>query len=82
MFYALLCTNEAHTKFQKDISCTSEVCLWLPTTMRNVPYAPISDIDFSTPSTKRKELDKSQSSTFLQPAPRPNTIPVEKPSDT
>ena len=36
--------------------CTSNPCEWLPPTMKNVPYAPISDINFSAPSAKRKKM--------------------------
>ena len=31
----------------KTISCTSDPCEWLPPSMKNVPYVPISDINFS-----------------------------------
>ena len=79
---ALLFTIEAHTKFQKDVSCTSQACQWLPPTLKNVKYAAISDIDFSAPSTKRKRLEKknqSEESTLLSPS---NIAASEDPTDT
>ena len=48
---ALLFAAEAHTKLNKDISCTSKACSWLSPAMQNVRYAPISDINFSAPDT-------------------------------
>ena len=53
---ALLFSTEAYTRHMKNISCTSNPCEWLPPTMKNVPYAPISDINFSAPSAKRKKI--------------------------
>ena len=53
---ALLFSTEAYTRHMKNISCTSNPCEWLPPTMKNVPYAQISDINFSAPSTKRKKI--------------------------
>lgn len=32
-------------------------CPWLPTSLCNVPYAQLADIDFSTPQLKRKKED-------------------------
>jgi hypothetical protein len=53
---ALLFTAEARNRLFKEVSCTSQLCAWLPPSMQNVTYAPISDIDFSSPSTKRKKI--------------------------
>ena len=50
---ALLFTLEANTQMKKRLSCTSLPCSWLPPSFRSVPYAPISEIDFSTPRQKR-----------------------------
>ena len=52
---ALLFAAEARNRLCKEASCTSQLCAWLPPTMLNVTFAPISDIDFSSPSTKRKK---------------------------
>ena len=57
---ALLFTVEAHTKFTRETSCTSEPCQWLPPSMKKVHFAPISDVDFSAPGTKRKRLVNKQ----------------------
>ena len=81
---ALLFTIGAQTKFQKDVSCTSQACQWLPPTLKNVKYAAISDIDFSAPSTKRKRLDKknqSEESTLLSFSPQSNIAAAIEPSD-
>ncbi len=53
---ALLFAAEAHTRYIRSVSCTSMSCGWLPPSMQNVTYAPISDINFAAQSTKRKML--------------------------
>ena len=53
---ALLFTAEARNRLCREASCTPQLCAWLPPGMQNVTYAPISDIDFSSPSTKRKKI--------------------------
>ena len=50
---ALLFALEANTQMKKTLSCTSLPCSWLPPSFRSVPYAPVSEIDFSTPRQKR-----------------------------
>jgi len=60
---ALLFTAEANSPIKAQFSCTSLPCSWLPSTFQKVPYAEISQIDFTTPKLKRKlSLDISSSS--------------------
>ena len=73
---ALLFAAEARNRLCKEASCTSQLCAWLPPSMQNVTYAPISDIDFSPPSTKRKKIMHGKSeckqpkqSSVLSPSP-------------
>ena len=54
---ALLFTLEANTKMKNSTSCTSLPCSWLPPTFQNVPYAELSDTDFTTPNAKRRKED-------------------------
>lgn len=54
---ALLFALEATTAMNKSTTCTSLPCSWLPPTFQNVPYAELSDIDFSTPQAKRKKVE-------------------------
>ena len=51
----LLFALEANTQIKKRLSCTSIPCSWLPPSLRSVPYAPISEIDFSTSRQTRKK---------------------------
>ena len=53
---ALMFVLEANTKMRKNVSCTSQLCSWLPPSMQKVEFAPISRIDFSTPAKKRKSM--------------------------
>ena len=51
---ALLFAMEANTRYRNSLSCTSELCAWLPPSIgTNVKYATASDMDFTTPDSKR-----------------------------
>ena len=63
---ALLFAAEAHNRL-KDTSCTSRLCAWLSPNMQNVAYAPISDINFTAPATKRRRILEGQSGHQSQP---------------
>ena len=71
---ALLFAAETHNRLYKDASCTSQLCAWLPPTMQNVKFTPISDINFTAPATKRKKIahgvsECKQHKEFLVPSP-------------
>ena len=51
---AILFTLEANVQARKSMSCTSLPCSWLPPTFKSVPFAPISDIDFTDPEKRLK----------------------------
>ena len=51
---ALLFAAEANTQVKSQFSCTSLPCSWLPPSFQKVPYAEISQIDFTTPKQKCK----------------------------
>ena len=55
---ALLFTIEANTNVKKSLSCTSLPCYWLPPTFKNVPFARICDIDFTTPHKKKQKISE------------------------
>ena len=55
---ALLFAVEANTSLLKNTSCTSQLCSWLPASSQSVDYAPISDIDFTTPAMKRLRMTR------------------------
>lgn len=63
---AVLFAVEVHNRL-KDTSCTSQPCAWLSPTMKNVTYASISDINFTTPATKRKRVIEGHSSKHSKP---------------
>ena len=68
---ALLFAAETHTKILQDTSCTSRPCSWLSPNMANVHFAPIAEIDFSSPIVKRKkmmEVDKVSQRKSLDPS--------------
>ena len=44
------------------MSCTSLPCSWLPPTFKSVPFAPISDIDFTDPKKRLKAIGSTPSS--------------------
>ena len=53
---AVLFTMEANTRIRGNVSCTSELCSWLPANSQTVQYATVSDIDFTTPALKRRRM--------------------------
>ena len=46
-----------HTKIRKNTTCTSTACSWLPPALKKVQYAPIREIDFTTPQKRRKSME-------------------------
>ncbi len=54
---------DANSQAKKSLSCTSIPCYWLPPNFRSVPFARISDIDFTAPEKKRQKII----SEFAQP---------------
>ena len=58
---ALLFAAEANTQIRKNTSCTSTACSWLAPRLKKIEYAPICDIDFTTPQKKRKMLENHTS---------------------
>ena len=62
---ALLFAAETHKRLKKDNSCTSQLCAWLPPSMQDVKFVPISDINFIAPATKRKKLSPHHHSNVL-----------------
>ena len=59
---ALLFAAEAHTRMRQNTTCTSTSCSWLEPSIKKVEYAPIYEIDFTTPQTKRRKCAGSKSS--------------------
>lgn len=72
---ALLFAIEARNRLN-DTSCTSQLCAWLSPSMQNVSYAPIANINFTAPATKRKKVLDGTSSRCSQPE-----FEVSPPSD-
>ena len=58
----MLFTLDANVQARKSSSCTSVPCSWLPLTFKNVPFAPISDINFADPEKRLKAMVGTSSS--------------------
>ncbi len=56
---ALLFLLEGNTQHQKNTSCTSLPCSWLPPSFRSVSFSKLADIDFDTPLVKRKKIHEN-----------------------
>ena len=51
---------EAWNRVNEKLACTQVKCSWLlPAAVREVPYAPVSDINFTSAKKLRKNLDES-----------------------
>ena len=53
---ALLFAVDANTHMQSTLSCTSMLRSWLPPSTASVEYVPLTDIDFTSPQQKRRQL--------------------------
>ena len=57
---AILFYLEAISHIQGKKTCTQQMCQWiLPSFLKNVEYLPIADIDFTSPSIKKRKLDSA-----------------------
>ena len=56
---SLLFLLEANTRQKNSLSCTSQPCYWLPPTHKNVPFARIGEIDFTSAEKKFTALSTS-----------------------
>ena len=57
---AALFYTEAWNRVNEKLSCTQVKCSWLmPTAVKEVPYAPISDIDFRSAKKLKQHLDQT-----------------------
>ena len=78
---ALLFVLEATTKMKKNVSCTSQLCSWLPPSMQKVEYAPVSHINFSTPAKKRRSMIDDESVELYKSAAAPaSSSKIPKPT--
>ena len=72
---AVLFAAEANRRILKNVSCTSALCSWLPAGNQSVGYAPMSDIDFTTPAAKRQRMStegvSARSSSAQETTPKP-----------
>ena len=51
---------EAWNRIKEKLSCTQVKCSWLlPTSVKDVPYAPVADIDFRSAKKLKQKLDDS-----------------------
>ena len=74
---AILFAIETYNRLSNNDDCTSQLCAWLPPTLQNVHFAPIAEIDFNSPSTKRRrsmsqevrDLEATRASTPSRPVP-------------
>ena len=80
---ALLFVLEGNTLLKQQFSCISLPCSWLPASLRSVPFAKMSKIDFTTPSQKRKitQMNESSSSDKCTEEPKKKKSAVSIPTD-
>ena len=77
---AVLFTLEANMTVNKNTSCTSQPCSWLPPTFQNVSYSELSNIDSSTPQAKRKKTN-SCNTTPCRPSVCKQKLGVNTPTE-
>lgn len=54
---ALLFALETGVRIRDSATCTGELCAWLPSHVKNVPYLPVRKIDFTSSKSKKQKLD-------------------------
>lgn len=75
---AILFATETAIKMQKSVTCTQQENKWLmPGHVKNVPYLPISQIDFTSP--KRNYSKTCEPSSLCTPTP--NKKKITRPSN-
>ena len=81
---ALPFTAEANTQIKSQFSCTSLPCSWLPSSFQKIPYAEISQIDFTTPRKKQKfslDIPPASEESVDKHAPKKKVYNVPKPTE-
>ena len=78
---ALLFSTEANTQTRKNTSCTSTSCTWLVPSLKKVEYAPICDIDFTTPQKRRKTIEGNLSCSLCTTSSSLKDEGAEKPTE-
>lgn len=73
---AVLYYINAVSKFNHGQASTDVENIWLPPYIKNVPCAPLSNIDFASAKSKKRRLDTSS-----QPATKKKVQLVDKPTD-
>ncbi len=49
---------ETSARLRSKTTCTQEKCQWvIPTFQKNIPYAPVKDIDFTSEKGKKRKID-------------------------
>ncbi len=55
---AVLFFLETSTRLQSKTTCTQEKCQWvIPSYQKNIPYAPVKDLDFTSAKGRKKKID-------------------------
>ena len=59
---AVLFFLETSTRFQGKATCTQEQCQWvIPSYQKNMPYAPVKDLDFTSAKGRKRKIDSALS---------------------
>ena len=72
---AVLFAAEGNTLIKRQFSATSLPCSWLPANFKFVSFSKVADIDFKTPSQKRKIAVRNESSTCESKRKSFTTVP-------
>ena len=81
---AVLFFLETSTRFQGKATCTQEQCQWvIPSYQKNIPYAPVKDLDFTSAKGRKRKIDSALSDetppiTKHQRRPRAISPPSDK----
>ena len=77
---AVLFTAEANTQTKHQLSSTSLPCSWLPASYQFVSFSKVANIDFTTPSQKRKTLQRKTEDEHSSSTPSKKVYTVSQPT--
>ena len=77
---AVLFAAQTNTLTKRQFSSTSLPCSWLPPSFRSVKFDEISNIDFTTPQSKRKSSDNDSSGEQNKTNKKPR-LEIPKPTE-
>ncbi len=77
---AVLFFLETSARLRSKTTCTQEKCQWaIPTFQKNIPYAPVKDIDFTSAKGKKRKIDDALTDSTVSTSKKARMSPTVSP---